>query len=84
MSDNQWTAWFSTSNRTLFALSALGIVGIVGAGILQHNNVCFDGMWHALWILPAGFVFGVVPGIALCELSLRFIAYLCMKYDLPF
>lgn len=84
MIEKQWTAFVSVSNRTLYMLSALGIIGVVGAGILQHNNVSFDGMWNALWILPAGIVFVGIPGIALGELLMRFIAYLCMKYDLPF
>jgi len=62
------------TNKKLYWLSSLSIVGISGAAYLQYNGISFDGWtstWHAAWILPATGLFICVPGVAIGELTLR-------------
>ncbi len=58
-------------NKTLCWLSSLGFVGLSVGWYFQYHQVYFDSWWHAIWILPATFIFVGVPGIAIGELSIR-------------
>lgn len=57
------------TNKKLYWLSSLGIIGLCGAAYLQYNNISFNNWFHACWIIPAAIIFIGVPGISIGELS---------------